>query len=57
MGRVMPVLHAVRALWRWVFWTLCVRAGGPRHHSYGYARLEQWQARESLKRYLRGEEA
>jgi len=43
--------------WLVAFWAFVVWCGGPRHHSYGYAKLECWMARQRLKRFLRGEEA
>lgn len=48
----MSLLHAIRSVWLWLFWTLCVKAGGGRHPSYAYARFEQWRARETLRRFL-----
>jgi hypothetical protein len=52
----MTILRALYDAWLVAFWTLVVWSGGPRHHSYGHARWEQWTARQRLGTFLRGNE-
>lgn len=51
----MGVLRALAAAAAWLFWSFVAWAGGPRHGSYSYAVFARWQARDYLRRWLRGE--
>lgn len=47
-------LDAVRYALAWAWWKYIAWAGGPRHHSYGYAVWRAYCCRTALRGYLRG---